>query len=206
MKWDADKVAEKTRALEEGIVRRLAGFGIDLRLSDDRWDRTDGYTVRNGNLSAVCEIKTRTETLEQFIGWGTVLFDAEKVDVLRREADRWDAKAVLILLTSDDCLLWHEVTAMHIRDIRNCRQNHHSYNYVVKEVELIPIHLFRMFPAPVGDDGFGWDEIASGGLTVHSDEVQERAAIMHFDGGVCKHLAERIALYEVKNKWKNRDI
>ena len=203
--WNKDEVADTTRKLEERIVRRLATRGVELRLSPDPYERIDGYTMRGGKISAVCEIKTRTQPLDRLIEWGTVLFDAAKLKNLRAEAGKWNCDAVLLVLTSEGFLLWHRLSSLHRIERRNARRNHHSTEYVRKDVELVPLEKFALFDDLGGRTDWTWEEIGAGAdPREYTEEIEERTAIMQFDGGVEPKLARRIAEFEVRGNWLNR--
>jgi hypothetical protein len=80
---------------------------------------------------------------------------------------------------------------------------------VNKEVELVPIHSFKLLKDLSGQGtDWTWDEIGHGLKFWETqdfiDEVLERASVMHFDGGVCPLLAEKIAAYDLTKIWLER--
>lgn len=205
--WNKAEVTDTTRRLEERIVRRLAKRGVELRLSEDPYDPVDGITVKDGVISSVCEIKTRSSRLDELIEWGTVLFDHSKLNNLRSAAFKYQCQMVLLVLTADDFLLWCNSNALHKVERRNARKNHHSTEYIRKDVELVPIHRFALFDSEGGRIDWTWEEIGAGAdPKEYTQEIEERAAVMHFDGGVESRLAYRIAEYEVKKNWEARKI
>lgn len=199
MTWNRDEVQERTRTLEQGIVERLARKGVELRLSDDPFDHIDGTTYRDGILSSVVEIKTRNEPLRRFAEWGTVAFDHAKLSHLRSEAFKWGCWGVLLVLTADNHLLWHRLTALHIVERRLARKNHFTEERIRKDLELVPLRMFKSFDQ-LGGEPLGWDEI--GDDAAFRTEVAERAAVMHFDGGVDAVIAEALAETEVRERWQ----
>ena len=193
--WELEEVDTRTRMLEQEVARRLTDEGVDLILEKDKFSKFDGYTERKGKRISVCEVKTRTEPLAYFEEKGSFLFDAAKLKNLLNVARLERLKAVLFVMTGDERLFFHSLKAMPRKETISARRNHHSTEYVEKDVCLIPLDQFtEIVPKPKEekpDDiifgaGRSWMSIEG---RYRSEEIleyyRERKAIAMEDGGLC---------------------
>lgn len=145
--WDRGQVRELTLEQEREVGDILTKLGTTLHLNPDEYDRIDGYTKRGDEVTALVEIKSRSDAWSRYVNYGSFLVDASKILHLQRQAKEAELKAILIVYTSDKVLAWVELKGEYDIHERYCRKNHHSREMVKKEVILIPIEDFNpVFP------------------------------------------------------------